>query len=239
MTNTADSRLLLATSKPPRGIALALMILMAMAAFMAVWLKPTKKLAQDAGFIDIAVAVPKQFGQWTIDTSMTPIAPSPDQTEALAATYDQIVGYTYVNAKRQQVMLSMAYGSSQKQGLRAHRQEVCYRAQGFNISEMKQVDFQVLGKPVEAAQFVARYGKRVEPVTYWFTMGDHVVRSYLGRQIVQMQYALSGYIPDGYLFRVSTLGTETAAGHELQRQFTEELMQHLPPDLKVRLLGAQ
>ena len=46
---------------------------------------------------------------------------------------------------------------------------------------------------------VATQGPRVEPVTYWFTTGDRVVLTYLQREMAQFKYALSGYIPDGYL----------------------------------------
>ena len=215
------------------------MLLMFATVAAAYWLTPTKKLANDVVFVDIATAVPTQFGRWSIDTSMTPIAPSPDQTEALTTTYDQIISYTYVNMERQRVMLSIAYGSAQKQGLRAHRQEVCYRAQGFSIGRTSQIDFPVLGHSIQATQFVAQLGTRVEPVTYWFTMGDHVVRSFIERQVVQLQYALSGFIPDGYLFRVSTLGPETADTRDLRRQFTEELVASMTPELRRRLLGAR
>jgi len=220
------------------GQSMLAMLLMFAAVAAAFWLTPTKKLSNDVAFVDIATAVPTQFGRWSVDTSMIPIAPSPDQTEALTTTYDQIISYTYVNTDRQRVMLSIAYGSAQKQGLRAHRQEVCYRAQGFSIGKTSQVDFPVLGHSVQATQFVAQLGNRVEPVTYWFTMGDHVVRSFVERQVVQLQYALSGFIPDGYLFRISTLGPETAATRDLQRQFTEELVANMTPDLRRRLLGA-
>lgn len=215
-----------------------LVVLMLLAAGAAMYLKPTKKMSDGAIGIDIALSIPKRFGEWKYDNTMTPISPSPDQAQSLAAAYDQIVSYTYVNAERQQVMLSIAYGSAQKQGLRAHRQEACYQAQGFEISDLKTVDLSVLGKSVQAAQMIATYGHRVEPVTYWFTMGDHIVRSYLARQVVQLQYALSGYIPDGYLFRVSTLSSDTAAGLELQHRFTEELMRAMAPELRARLLGS-
>lgn len=217
---------------------LTIMTLMLFSGMSAIFLNPTKKLSDGGAAIDIALSVPKRFGQWQYDNTISPISPSPDQAQSLAATYDQIVSYTYVNATRQQVMLSVAYGSAQKQGLRAHRQEACYQAQGFKISNLKTVDLLVLGKSVQATQMIATYGSRIEPVTYWFTMGDHVVRSYIARQVVQLQYALSGYIPDGYLFRVSTLNSDTASGLELQHRFTSELMQAITPELRARLLGS-
>jgi len=214
--------------------ALALMIL---ALLLSIYLTPSRKLAEEVNPIDIEVSIPKRFGDWTLDPTIVPIMPSPDQSQALSQTYDQVISYTYVNRQRERVMLSVAYGSSQKQGLRAHRQEVCYRAQGFQISNQRTVDFPVLGSTVQAVQFVATSGNRVEPIVYWFTMGDHVVRSYWERQVVQLQYALSGYIPDGYLFRVSSLGRDTQAAADLHRRFTEDLMKNLPTELRERLIG--
>lgn len=233
-----------AVAGPSRGIgpmlrqALAACCLMIASGCLAVVLTPTKKLAEEVASIDLASAVPRAFGEWKLDDSIVPINPSPDQAQSLAETYDQLVSYTYVNARGQHVMLSIAYGSSQKQGLRAHRQEVCYRAQGFQIRNLEKVSWPLLGRQVQATQLVARYGARVEPVTYWFTMGDHVVRSYVERQLVQLQYALAGYIPDGYLFRVSTLGANSAEGFELQRAFSEQLLRAIPAELEARLIGS-
>jgi EpsI family protein len=216
-------------------IALALMLF---AAALSIYMTPTKKLSASVKPIDIGTTIPKHFGEWTLDPTVVPVMPSPDQAQALSQTYDQVIAYTYVNQDRERVMLSVAYGSSQKQGLRAHRQEVCYRAQGFQISKLRKVDFPVLGTSVQSVQFVATQRTRVEPITYWFTMGDHVVRSYWERQIVQLQYALSGYIPDGYLYRVSSFGRDMQQAAELHRRFTEDLMKNLPTDLRQRLIGA-
>jgi len=217
-------------------IAFVALLIMISTALLTIQITPTKKLSDDQSQIDLEVAIPKNFGVWKIDPTMVPIMPSPDQSQALSETYDQVVNHTYVNDVGERVMLSVAYGSSQKQGLRAHRQEVCYRAQGFRIADLKRVDFPVLGQTLQAVQLIASYGNRVEPITYWFTMGDHVVRSYWERQVVQLQYALSGYIPDGYLFRVSTLGRDTADS-DLHTRFTEDLMKSLPAELRDRLIG--
>ena len=86
---------------------------------------------------------------------------------------------------------------------------------------------------------VASSGPRVEPVTYWFTMGSKVVRSYYDRQLVELKYALSDFIPDGYLFRVSTLGRDEAASFRVQHGFANDLMKSLSPEVRARLLGAQ
>jgi hypothetical protein len=64
------------------------------------------------------------------------------------------------------------------------------------------------------------------------------VRSYFDRQIVELKYALSDYIPDGYLFRVSTIGPDAPGAFALQAGFVDELMKSLDPTVRARLLGA-
>ena len=159
------------------------------------------------------------------------------QQATLAQIYDQTVNRTYVNRQGQRVMLSMAYGSAQTNELRAHRQEVCYSAQGFRISGLQRLEVGVGDQRIKATRMVATAGGRVEPVTYWFTMGDQVVLSMADRQLTQLRYALSGVIPDGYLFRVSSIGGDADAEYQRQMAFTRDLFTVLPTALKRKLVG--
>lgn len=135
-------------------------------------------------------------------------------------------------------MVSIAYGGTQNRELRAHRQEVCYAAQGFSISSLQKADIVVNGKAVQSTRMIAKQGPRTEPVTYSLAMGDAVVRSFLDRQLVNLKYTLSGYIPDGYLFRVSSLSSDADRAFEDQRKFADELLKHADQRLVTRLLGA-
>jgi EpsI family protein len=94
------------------------------------------------------------------------------------------------------------------------------------------------GVPVPVTRMVAANGPRNEPVTYWFTMGSSVVRSYLDRQLAQLKYALSDFIPDGYLFRVSTIDPDERASFQIQDAFVNDLMKSLDPNVRAKLLGA-
>ena len=207
------------------------------AAGLAVALTPHKKVAEQGRAINLEAAIPKSFGDWTVDETVVPINPSPDQEKTLKEIYDQIVSRTYVNTQGQKIMLSVAYGSSQTQGLRAHRQEVCYSAQGFQINALSKEDFVVDGVTVPATRMVAVNGPRTEPVTYWFTMGDSLVRSLLDRQLTQLKYSLTGTIPDGYLFRVSSIDGNTNEAYANQTNFVRQLMKAVDPALRQKLLG--
>jgi EpsI family protein len=227
----SDRRRLLLRS----GLVAALMTASSVASVVAV---PRAKLADTRPAFDLERAVPKQFGVWRLDESVVPLPPSPDQQRVLDEIYDQILSRTYINDKGERVMVSMTYGSKQNQQLRAHRQEVCYAAQGFKISRLEHPLLPLGGGTVSSTRMVATQGARVEPVTYWFTTGDAVVRTYMERELAQLKYTLSGYVPDGYLVRLSSLTTDADGAFRTQIDFANELFRHLDPELRRRLTGA-
>jgi EpsI family protein len=198
---------------------------------------PHEKLADTRQQFTLETAVPKQFGDWRLDESLVPLPPSPDQASVLNQIYDQILSRTYINGRGERIMLSITYGSRQTQQLRAHRQEVCYRSQGFNINGLEHVEIPVAGAPLPATRMVATQNSRVEPVTYWFTTGDTVVLSYWDREWAQFKYALSGYVPDGYLVRISSLQPNAQLAYRQHIAFADALFAHVDPELRRRLVG--
>jgi EpsI family protein len=216
---------------------LVVLLLMMGAAVLSVVAVPTKLLSDTRPGFELESAIPKTFGDWKIDPFTIPIPPSPDQESAMAKIYDQILSRTYINSKGERMMLSITYGSRQNQQMRAHRQEVCYSAQGFKISQLQRLPLQVAGATVPSARMVATQGQRVEPVTYWFTMGDAAVMSYLDREVTQLRYALEGKIPDGYLVRVSSLAGDPKQAFARQAEFADALMSSLDGELRQRLTG--
>ena len=81
-------------------------------------------------------------------------------------------------------------------------------------------------------------GERSEPVTYWFTMGDRVVRGRFERLAVQLREGLAGRIPDGMLVRVSSISTDPSAAYAAQQSFVAALLASMPPAERARLAGA-
>jgi EpsI family protein len=213
------------------------LVLMLGAATLSVVAVPTKLLSDTRPAFDLEKSIPKAFGDWTIDPHMVPIPPSPDQEAAMSKIYDQILSRTYVNSRGERMMLSITYGSRQNQEMRAHRQEVCYSAQGFRIAQLQRLPLKVAGATVPSARMVATQGQRIEPVTYWFTMGDDAVMSYLDREVTQLKYALAGHIPDGYLVRVSSLSANPEQAFAKQSEFADALMASLHGELRKRLIG--
>lgn len=223
----------------PRALIRPLVVfcLMLSATAMGVVGVPEQKLADTRPSFDLEKEVPKAFGEWKLDTSVVPLPPSPDQASVLNKTYDQILSRTYINGKGDRIMLSLTYGSKQNQQLRAHRQEVCYKSQGFSISGLEHTKIRVAGATLPVTQMFAQQNTRAEPVTYWFTTGDTVVMSYWDREFAQFRYALSGYVPDGYLVRLSSLSDNPKASYAQHIVFADALMASLNPELRRRLVG--
>ena len=70
--------------------------------------------------------------------------------------------------------------------------------------------------PLPLTRLVAKREERVEPISYWMRVGYDVSNSNWSRQALKLEYGLSGWIPDGALFRVSTVGVPEDTSFKLQ-----------------------
>lgn len=218
-----------------KGILLLLM--MVSAAALAIVLQPTVELAQ-RDKINLAAMVPATFGDWRIDPAVLPIAPPPDLQAVIDKTYDQTLSRTYVDAEGRHIMLSIAYGGRQDQGMQTHRPEICYPAQGLQIVEPS-VDG-TLATPfgtLPVRQLVAGARNRVEPITYWLIVGDQPTGFGFAYRLTTLKYGLTGKIPDGMLIRVSSLGADTAKQYQLHQAFIDAMLTSLSPEARQRLMG--
>ncbi|HXN16317.1 MAG TPA: EpsI family protein, partial [Usitatibacter sp.] len=216
-----------------RSAALALVAMLAAAAAVPA-LKPAP--AENPLFALEAI-VPAAFGDWHIDPEVIPLAPAPDVQANLERIYRQIVSRTYVNARGERMMLTVAYGGDQSDALKAHRQEACYAAQGFEIHALEYSQLNAAGRSVPVTRLLAVRGERFEPVTYWFTMGERVVRGRLERLKVQLAAGLSGRMPDGMLVRVSNLSADAPRAFAAQQAFIASLFAAMPASEAARFVG--
>jgi len=209
--------------------------LMIMTSLAAPVLKPVRA---EGPSLQLESLVPRTFGDWSIDPSIVPVAPSADVQAKLDRIYSQTVSRTYVNAAGEHMMLTIAYGGDQSDALKAHRQEVCYTAQGFTIHDLHSDELAVRGGSIPVTRMLAVRGERSEPVTYWFTMGDRVVRGRVERLMVQLREGFAGGIPDGMLVRVSSISGDSRAAYAAQQAFVAELLGAMPSQQRARLAGA-
>lgn len=214
------------------------LVLMAGASATAWQLTPTTRLATLHGEINLEQAIPRQFGEWRLDEAASSGVVNPQQEALLKQLYSQTLSRTYVNARGQRVMLSIAYGNDQRDGMQMHYPEVCYPAQGFQLRSNRPVELQLAGTAIPGRRLETVYGnQRYEPVTYWTVIGETAVRGGVSKKLVEMRYGVRDLIPDGLLFRVSSIDRDSREAFELQDRFSAQLLQAVAPQARSRLAG--
>ena len=207
------------------------------AAGMALALKPTEKIADAGPSIDLETLIPKHFGDWKIDETIATLLVDPGLQAKLDRTYNQTLTRTYVNSRGERIMLSIAYGGDQSDAMSMHKPEVCYPAQGFQILKSKTGIFATGEGEIPVRRLVATQGQRVEPITYWMTIGDTVAIKGLKWKFSQIRYGLTGKIPDGLLFRISSIQADERAAYRRQDDFARSLIGALTPEGRQRIFG--
>jgi EpsI family protein len=144
---------------------------------------------------------------------------------------------TYINAEGYRIMLSMAYGDDQRGGLQAHRPEVCYPAQGFQLRKSVEGTLPTAFGNIDVRRLNTSLGERHEPVTYWLTVGDQVIRNQFDRRIAEIRLGLTGQIPDGLLFRISSIDPDSNRAFAMQQKFAADMMESVTPSARKQLSG--
>ena len=167
------------------------MLAMAGSAALAEWARPTVRVSDLHPGFKLEQLFPEHFGDWVIDPHMPVVLPPPDQQALLDKIYNQTLARTYVNRLGERIMLSVAYGGDQSDGLTVHIPDVCYPAQGFKVTDTR--DAQLLVAPgfsIPVRHLLTSLGQRIEPVTYWVLMGDEATISNTQRRMVSIRYGL-------------------------------------------------
>jgi len=217
---------------------LALVLMIATFAGALAW-KPTRHLADTRPKVELEAIFPKQFGDWKLDDRMPLQLVSPDQAAVLNAIYNQTLSRSYINRHGDRVMLSVAYGGDQSDGTRAHRPEVCYPAQGFQLVSSKTGNIATATGSVPVRRVVARMGQRVEPISYWVVVGDKIALSGTEQKLAQLNYSVRGVIPDGMLVRVSTIDADSERAYLVHEKFLVDLTRAVRRENLPLIVGAQ
>jgi EpsI family protein len=222
----------------PRIKALIALVLMCTALAVGQFWKPTKFLSDAQVKVDLEQMFPKAFGDWAVDTGQPVQLVSPDTQALLDKIYNQILSRTYVNRRSgQRVMLSVAYGGDQSDGTRAHRPEICYPAQGFEVSAYHESQLKAPLQSIRVRQLVARLGGRVEPISYWVTVGDRIALGPGEQKLAQLRYGMNGYIADGMLVRISNIDRDADKSYALHQDFFTEMTKAMQAPVLARVIG--
>jgi EpsI family protein len=216
---------------------LVLAALMGAASVGAIVAKPDRRVAQERPAISLESLVPRQFGEWREEPQRAAQVVNPQTRELLDKLYSEVLSRIYVNASGYRIMVSVAYGSDQRGGLQAHKPEVCYPAQGFLVHRNELGRVATARGEIPVRRLYTTLGQRKEPLTYWFTVGDTVVQGKTQKRIVDMAFGLTGRIPDGLLFRVSSIDGDGPRAYEMQARFIDQMLQAASPVAVKRLTG--
>jgi EpsI family protein len=215
-----------------------MLALMVAAALLAQAGRPVHKLASDSNRPMLELLVPQRFGEWRLLRTGGVVIPDPGTLETLSRIYTQTLSRAYVNARGTVIMLSIAYGEDQRSTMAVHYPEVCYPAQGFQVRSNRLGTVATRDGPLPVRRLETWLStQRPEPVTYWVTIGDRVSLGGFERRLIELEYGLQRTVPDGLLFRVSSINRDSAEAFADQERFIADLLAALSPEGRRWLAG--
>jgi len=187
--------------------------------------------------INLESIIPGKFDGWKIEPATTASIVNPDDKGLIVKIYDQTLSRTYVNDEGERIMLSIAYGRNQSTDLQVHRPEICYAAGGFDVGKMTKTFVDTTIGRIPVMHLVAKQGIRNEPITYWIRVGDSLTRGWFEQKLTAIGYGLTGKVPDGLLFRVSSISNDEQDSYRIQKKFLESLLQAVRSEDRFLLVG--
>jgi EpsI family protein len=217
-------------------VAVVMAVMMTLAAVGALAARPAPVPPGTAPRYLLDDMVPKSFGDWRLVPEAGQVV-NPQTKELLDKLYSQLLSRTYVNSQGYRVMLSLAYGDQQRGELQAHKPETCYPAQGFKLLSNVESTVKTPFGDIAARRLNTTLGPRHEPITYWFTVGDTRVKNIVEQRIVEIKLGLTGQIPDGLLFRVSSIDDTPPRAYQVHDGFVRDLLKTVSTVDRKRLSG--
>lgn len=206
-------------------------------AALAYGLKPRQTLNL-LGSRKMAGILPTTFGGWSSEGEDALVKP---ETEGKLASllYSETVSRLYTeNHTGDQVMMLVAYGDTQSDLLQLHRPEACYPAVGFHLSFSQSAPVPLTPTvSLPGRRVVAERSDRVERIVYWTRLGEYLPVSQNEQRRDRLLTAMHGFIPDGALFRFSSVRDDPGTFDNLDR-FVAEMVQAVPPANRAPLLGS-
>lgn len=199
-------------------------------------LKPNRHSIEQGPKIVLENLIPKSFGDWRIDEALVPIV-SPEMEATLKNIYSQTLTRSYVSASGQKMMLSIAYGDGIDRQLDIHRPEYCYPAQGFDITQFYDQSIQTSFGKLSLRRLVASNAQRVEPISYWITIGNVSLSSTIMRKLLRIKQGLTGKVNSGMLVRISSINADKSLAFQEQDAFINAMLQAMSETQRKQLIG--
>ncbi|MBA3896892.1 MAG: EpsI family protein [Sphingomonadaceae bacterium] len=200
-------------------------------------LKPRNRLNLLGG-AQLETLVPRSFAEWSEHGTGGLVIPS--DNSLAARLYSQTVGRVFTREDGAEVMLLIAYGDTQSDTLQLHRPEICYPFFGFTITRNEAVPIPLAnGVVLPGRTLTASTYDRNEQVLYWTRLGEYLPQDGREQLKARLRTQIHGFVADGILVRVSTLGDDAAAALALNREFVAGLMKVVPRQLLPALVGSE
>lgn len=230
--------MLLHKTTSQRLVAILFSAVMVAGVAAALMLKPTRYWADERTTKVDEQLVPTAFMGWHQVVSDQAAFVNPELQSMIDQLYTAVVAKTYEHADGRQVMLSIAYGRDQRDGLQMHDPEICYPAQGFAIQHKFQSQMTWQQRPLPLRQMVTenRSGRR-EVVSYWTLVGEQIVEGRLDKKLAEFEMAKHGLIADGLIFRVSTIASVDAEAFAVHQSFVRDLLDSLSAEARHAVIG--
>ena len=217
-------------------MAFVIAALMVVASIGAVVARPEMRARTAGPEFSLDAMIPRHFSDWREEPQTIVQLVNPQRQAALDKAYSQTLERVYVNADGYRIMLSVAYGSDHRGAFRTHEPEACYPGQGFTLHRREVLDLETPFGELPVRRLFTSKGPRKEPVTYWIKVGDKAVRPSQSK-LVELGYVLTGRVPDGMLFRVSSIDPDQRRANRMHDQFITELLKTVSAEERKRLSG--
>ena len=180
--------------------------------------------------------VPDTLGPWRFASQSGLVLPPQDDLSQ--RIYDQVLTRVYVAGSLPDMMLLIAYGSTQDSGLQLHRPETCYPGAGYVLGERSTPALTGMGDPAAHATYLtATRGDRTEQILYWTRIGREFPLSEWDEKVAILRENLHRALPDGVLVRVSTISPAREAMLPTIERFNASLVAGLGSEGRRILLG--
>lgn len=178
-------------------------------------------------------AIPATVSGWTSRKSAEVVLPPQDDSNKL---YDNLETRVYEGPGLPAVMLLIAFSTIQQNDIQVHRPEVCYPASGYPILWNRPAEIGFGSAKLAGRELLADRGGLYERIVYWVRVGNAFPTSWAEQRLTMALQNLQGAIPDGALFRVSSIEEPDRSSSVALMQFIETFLAKLSPSFRRSVL---
>lgn len=180
-----------------------------------------------------SAAIPKTVGRWSSRKSSEIVLPPNDEANKI---YENIETRIYEGPDLPSMMLLIAFSSTQQDDIQVHRPEVCYPASGYPILQNRPIQFDFRSTTITGRELLADRGGLKERIVYWVRVGNSFPTTWRQQRLSMAMQHLQGVIPDGTLFRLSTVEGPDESKQDVILNFIEAFLADVSPSFRQSVL---